>query len=486
MRVALIGWEIDDLVADCLARLGTEVVAFTRWFPDREVREERGEWVKFRCPHEISESPAAEADAFREAVLRSVWDADGLRGFDVIHALDAFARPAAWGLQKHSSAAVAIGSVNLSDMQAENGLSDNFRPDRWICSQPWVAERWRGLARKGVPIEVIPTRSGLIETRERATSHEAPSVVFWVPREASLDPAGVVAAISAVREWIPNLSAIVLGDGIAAQSLRSRLSARGWIAVQSSRACESTLEHWQYWMTHGSVVAVAAPEPASDAAAFTAWLAGIPVVRIESNCASAMAGALGEALNNAARREGGVKVGAALAAQATEPSSIAQAWVRVYVDALASHGSTTDDSWPGESASVPVQTARSRLSLIAVSPRELYAAWQVRRDDWLTALEWIGLEGARASLAVRLHDVTDIRFHGDNAHGSVDVDLGPDERHRLIGLDSPGRSFAGSLGVRTPGGFFQPIAHAPLCHLPREGLAPEASPERRLGVLRRR
>src|SRR5262249_21927428 len=155
--------------------------------------------------------------------------------------------------------------------------------------------------------------------------------------------------------------------------------------------------------------------------------------------------------------------GGALAEAAVEPSSVARSWLSVYLNASLERSMTPADAPYDEPASLPIHTPRSRLALTALSPRELYAAWSVRPGDWLTALDWLGEDAARAALALRLFDVTDIRFHGPNAHGFRDVELGPDERHRVVSVDAPGRSYAASLGVLSRRGFFQPIAHAPLC-----------------------
>jgi hypothetical protein len=109
----------------------------------------------------------------------------------------------------------------------------------------------------------------------------------------------------------------------------------------------------------------------------------------------------------------------------------------------------------------------------------------LRPDDWDAAMEWVGPDAVRAVLAIRLFDVTDLIFNGMNAHSTWDVDLGFDERHRTIGISFDGRSLAGCLGLRTQRGYFYPIAHARLCHLPREGLAPPL-PARWLRVMPRR
>jgi hypothetical protein len=125
---------------------------------------------------------------------------------------------------------------------------------------------------------------------------------------------------------------------------------------------------------------------------------------------------------------------------------------------------------------------RSRLTFTSLSTREMLVSWALRPDDWSIALEWVGPDAIHAVLTLRLFDVTDLAFNGTNAHKVWDVDLDSGEHHRTISLPSSGRSLAGCLGVRMPSGYFHPIVHSRLCHLPREGLAPSL-PTRRLRVL---
>ena len=142
---------------------------------------------------------------------------------------------------------------------------------------------------------------------------------------------------------------------------------------------------------------------------------------------------------------------------------------------------------PGAECSRPLAfpELRSRLTLTPLSAREALASWSLRSDDWNAALEWLGPDAVRAVLTIRIFDVTDLTFDGMNAHGVWDVDLRHGERHRTISVGFDGRTLAGCLGLRTQRGYFHPIAHGRLCHLPREGLAP-VLPPRWLRVVPRR
>jgi hypothetical protein len=492
MKVVLVGWEIDDAVAGALAGLGTELVAFTRWFPDRAVREDCGGWLKVRCPHRIGGGLEAEALAFRDAVLEHA-TVLGVGGeVDVVHALDPLARPAAGGLRQRAPTCAAIATITPADLGSETDPALEFPADRWICDHPWLAERWRETVADGwAPPLVIAGRLDPPPPSSASVPAEAgadgPVWVLWAPRDAPLDPRGIVAALAAARASIAGLKAAVLGEGPAAEAARRRLGERGWLArAEPAGPGDATLACWQAWLARAAVVGVPAASLADDPTARLAWLAGVPVVRVDTADPGTLAEALRDALLAPARRHRGVRAGAALARSRLEPARVAIDWLRAYLDARAAQASAPAaaggeaEDWPAP----PVHGGRSRLNVLAIAPRQAYAAWTVRPEDWAVALEWLGPDAVRAALALRLWDVADLDFRGSNPHAAWEIELGPAERHRTIQLDAPGRSLAAALGVQSPRGVFHPLAHARICHLPREELAP-ARAARRLNVLPR-
>jgi hypothetical protein len=164
---------------------------------------------------------------------------------------------------------------------------------------------------------------------------------------------------------------------------------------------------------------------------------------------------------------------------------VAAAWLRAY-RRLRERPRPAGSPRPSPSPT-PFPELRSRLTLTPLSPREALASWSVRPDDWRVALDWLGPEAVRAVLAIRLFDVTDAAFDGLNAHSTSDVDVGLGETSRTISLPFDGRSLAACLGVRSRWGYFHPLTHCRICHLPREGLAPApAPPVRRLTATPRR
>jgi hypothetical protein len=293
----------------------------------------------------------------------------------------------------------------------------------------------------------------------------------------------LIGAVRQARETIEGLQVSVFGFGVRAESLRRRLEKLGLDAGGSAGSTVCTVARWNATIKESAVVGVTSGLLCDDATAYLAWIGGRPVIRIRTDNSRGLARAICDAILSTARRESDVAAGAALASREVEPSAVAAAWMRIYLEALSGslgHSATMPPMPNLRRRETPLRfpELRSRLSLTALGAREALASWILRPDDWKAALEWLGSEAVRAVLTIRVFDVTDLNFDGTNAHMSWDVDLNFGENHRAINVRIDGRSLAGRLGLRTQWGYFHPIAHARLCHLPREGLAPQRAPRR--------
>ena len=116
MRIALVGWDLDDRIAAELARLGAKVVGITRRFPEQQGHEVREGWTKLRCAQSIDGTSLDEARAFGVAVIRDASTLGIGFEFDIVHAVDRLAWDAAGEL-----AARAPGSVLLASLTADRG-----------------------------------------------------------------------------------------------------------------------------------------------------------------------------------------------------------------------------------------------------------------------------------------------------------------------------------------------------------------------------
>lgn len=475
-------------MGDALAALAVEVTGFTRWFADLPRSEVRQGWTLHRCPHQIGGGAAMEEESFRQSVLarRSEVGA-GLQSFDVVHVLDRPARPGAAGLahqQAKCLRVVSIGSDDVLSPGAESGLAE---ADLWVADHPVAADLWRG-RHPDRPLAVVPSLASLSLPGGRppkALEPPGPWVVCCVAQGAEIDPEGVQHALLALGAGAPGLRVLVLGSGPTAEALRRRLFRLPGLGSPSPGRNAEDPRTWSGWLAVASVVALAAPALSDQPPAWLAWSAGVPVVPLSGVAWPRLAESLAGALHDRARFEREVRAGAALAQAQLGPAGVALGWLRVYLDGWAGARARQ----PGDPAQQPEPrclslATRTRLSLLPIGHREAYAAWYVRPEDWAVALEWLGPDAARSTLALRLQDITHLHFHGSNAHAVWDVDLAPGERFRTIVLNGPGRSLVGSLGMRSSRGVFIPLAHAGPTHLPRESDADEL-PRRSLRVLSR-
>ena len=501
MRVALLGWDLDHALAAALGGLGVEVVGVTRWFPGQPTREARPGWLEARCPHEIGGDARDEAFSFGVAVVREASSSGLGFEFDVIHALDWRTRPAAGELAARARSAVVVGSDVAGEEEAAEdvGFGPRREPDGWICDHPLTGDRLRSRSVGSVPVFTIPERrafapragGGNESGLDRSHPDEGPCLVLLLRSDARFAPAALVEAVRIAREKAPGLVVAVFGSGPRHERLRRRLKRHRLLSRRFGESGEPSARDWNEAVARAAVVGVASLDPVDEPFSLAAGLAGAPVVSLAGRDAQAAARAIIDALFDPSRRNRDARAAEALAGRRVDPSSVAEQWLRVYLrlpgggrDVAADHR-RAEPRRGAEPVAFP--ELRTRLTMTPMASREILASWSVRPDDWRAALEWLGAESVRAVLTIRVFDISELLFDGRNAHGFFDVDLGPGESHRAIALPYAGRSLAACLGVRSPWGYFHPLAHARLCHLPKAEPAPAPpSGGRRLRVLPRR
>lgn len=494
MRVALLGWDLDRAAAAALGELGVEVVGVTRWFPDRPAREEHPGWLEVRCPHEIGGSARDEALAFGVAVVREASSSGlGFR-FDVVHALDWRTRPAAGELAARTEGAVVLGSdIAAEEDEAEDvGFGPRRDPDAWVCDHPSNGDRKRRESAGSIPVFTIPTRRALAWADEAGptAADEGPFLALSPRVVARIAPSALIDAVRIARERAPKLVVVAPGTEPRAERLRRLLDRRGLLARRGSESIAFSARDWNETVARASVLGVASLDPAKDPFRLSAGLTGSPTVVLADRDAQGAGRALTDALFDPRLRDRDAQAAEFLAERRLAPASVAEQWLRVYLRLLNGERIKPTKRHREELGPRPQPLAfpelRTRLTMTPMSSREVLASWSLRPDDWRAALEWLGPESIRAVLTIRLFDVSELLFDGRNAHGFFDVDLGLGETHRAITLPDAGRSLAACLGVRSPWGYFHPLAHTRMCHLPREGPASPPAPPRRLRVLPRR
>lgn len=487
MRIALVGWDLDEPLASALTHWGAEVFAFTRWYEGSALRERRGGLVIVRCPHAIGGGLEREYESFRDSVLRA--DADlwlGGSGLDVAHAIDPGARAAVGGLIARYRHAVSVVSATQRDWDADPDGTRRIdaigrqtpRIDLWVVDDPFVAEHVSEInGSLGARIACVPTTNLRQDTSHKIISYTkagaGPIATFALFGECAIDTRRLARSLATAREWCEGLTACVLGRSSAARRLRLDLARESLLIRSNPNGIEPTPEEGSARLAAAAIVGVGGNGAATDAVVWRSRLRGIPVVRIdEPRRVGDVLDTLLDAIAADGRGLRSVKAGKLLAQAAVDPAGRARSLISEYLNVIS--GGRIDGSAAIAPRSDPtdrggpfLHVGGTRLCVRVADSRRGTASWRVRGEDMRGALRWLGADAARARLALRLYDITDIDFHGTNAHSFLDIELEFDEREREIFWNAPGRSIATCLGLRTPR-TFHPLAFAGPTHFPRE------------------
>jgi hypothetical protein len=129
---------------------------------------------------------------------------------------------------------------------------------------------------------------------------------------------------------------------------------------------------------------------------------------------------------------------------------------------------------------IPWGYGRDMVTAMAVDPERLFAYWEVTDEAIVRArahLQDDGHPGDDAALALRIHDVTDVIFDGDNANHSFDVRIARSDRQWFLQIGRPTSTVVVELGLLARDGAFRKIARSRRVDFPRrEALRP--GPER--------
>ena len=121
---------------------------------------------------------------------------------------------------------------------------------------------------------------------------------------------------------------------------------------------------------------------------------------------------------------------------------------------------------------MPILTS-DRIYFLLKDPQWAFIWWQV---DWPSAAHHAlgrDLLPSPRCAALRVHDVTDIIFDGENSHGYVELTESIDRTdHWYFHIRSAGRNYSAEVGIKGEQSWF-PIARSNTLFVPRDG--PSAS-----------
>ncbi len=120
---------------------------------------------------------------------------------------------------------------------------------------------------------------------------------------------------------------------------------------------------------------------------------------------------------------------------------------------------------------LPEDYGDNRMVLIVRDPECLFAYWELRKDVLSNILNALGSMAHNAKMVLRVYDVTDVIFNGNNAHTYFDIELTGKARSWYIHTGKPNRSFCADIGFLTPNGTFRLIARSNPVKTPPAGVS---------------
>jgi len=112
------------------------------------------------------------------------------------------------------------------------------------------------------------------------------------------------------------------------------------------------------------------------------------------------------------------------------------------------------------------------LRALPRDPESIFVCWEITPEKIGNLKKQIGHEAYSASRwLLKVLDVTDIVFNGNNAWQSVDSDIDVNEKRKYLRVPGPGRTYIVQCGILTPGGLFLPALVSNACAVPRNGVS---------------
>lgn len=118
---------------------------------------------------------------------------------------------------------------------------------------------------------------------------------------------------------------------------------------------------------------------------------------------------------------------------------------------------------------LPYQYDRDRIVLQVRDPHWIHAYWEVRSGTFDRLVNELRDDFHRAKRVLRVYDVSNIVFNGNNAHRFFDIEINDYSNNWYIDTQGPGRSWCVDLGLSLPDGRFVTIVRSNTVYTPLEG-----------------
>lgn len=122
---------------------------------------------------------------------------------------------------------------------------------------------------------------------------------------------------------------------------------------------------------------------------------------------------------------------------------------------------------PSSIPELPEGYGDNRIVLMVRDPLWLFSYWEIRKDILNNVLKTLGTLAHRAKAVIRVYDVTDIIFNGNNAHCRFDVEVTLEAKNWYLHVGLPNRTLCAEIGMLTANGTFRILARSNTVRTPR-------------------
>ncbi len=118
---------------------------------------------------------------------------------------------------------------------------------------------------------------------------------------------------------------------------------------------------------------------------------------------------------------------------------------------------------------LPGGYGRDKIVLQTRDPWWLHAYWEITSDTWERLKQRLKDAFFSAKKVIRVYDISQIIFNGQNAQRFFDIDVSPESNNWYIDVGDPGRSWCVDYGIKLPTGEFITIVRSNTAHTPLDG-----------------
>jgi hypothetical protein len=130
-------------------------------------------------------------------------------------------------------------------------------------------------------------------------------------------------------------------------------------------------------------------------------------------------------------------------------------------------------SQPADTTGLPKNYGDTRIAILPRDPIWFYAYWEISGEAYEDLRRKLGDQKFEASRwALRVYDVTDIAFNGDNANRFFDIFIDPRSDNWYVNVGEVNRNWCVDIGITTPDGKFIAVARSNILAMPRQGVSP--------------